>query len=321
MADWRNEQGWRGGEERRRWDQNQNRMRGFSQGPSQGGNEWRDNDRYSQSRFGEDQDDDYQEQDYRAGYASPMNEQGRYGRGSGRFGQGQGPNMGDWRNRGRMSQGMGPGMSQGYGSSEGYGGYSGGGYGYGDDGDYGSWQGRSYLGEARSRFASGQGGSQQGYGRSGEGNRNFWNRASDEVGSWLGDEDAGRRREMDRMHSHAGRGPKGYVRSDDRIREDINDRLTDDWQLDASGIEVVVAVGEVTLTGNVDSREDKRRAEDLVESISGVRNVQNNLRVQQQGQGQGAESQHGMSGSQSRQAGSSSSTGASGSTSDTRSTH
>jgi hypothetical protein len=33
----------------------------------------------------------------------------------------------------------------------------------------------------------------------------------------------------------------------------------------------------------VNSREDKRRAEDLTENVSGVRHVQNNLRVQQQG--------------------------------------
>jgi hypothetical protein len=35
-----------------------------------------------------------------------------------------------------------------------------------------------------------------------------------------------------------------------------------------------------SLTGTVDSREAKRRAEDCVESVSGVKNVQNNLRVQ-----------------------------------------
>jgi hypothetical protein len=38
---------------------------------------------------------------------------------------------------------------------------------------------------------------------------------------------------------------------------------------------------EVTLTGTVESREDRRRAEDLVEQVSGVKHVQNNLRVQE----------------------------------------
>lgn len=80
---------------------------------------------------------------------------------------------------------------------------------------------------------------------------------------------------------HRGRGPKNYTRSDERIREDVNDRLSDDSWLDASEIEVQVSKCEVTLTGTVESREDKRRAEDIAERVSGVKNVQNNLRVQQ----------------------------------------
>ncbi|HWI16790.1 MAG TPA: BON domain-containing protein [Vicinamibacterales bacterium] len=76
-----------------------------------------------------------------------------------------------------------------------------------------------------------------------------------------------------------GRGPKGYQRSDDRIREEICDCMTDDPVLDASEIEVVVEQGEVTLTGSVESRDQKRRAEDVAESVSGVRDVTNQLRV------------------------------------------
>jgi len=83
---------------------------------------------------------------------------------------------------------------------------------------------------------------------------------------------------------HSGRGPKNYTRSDDRIREDINDRLTDDPEIDASEIEVKVSNCEVTLTGTVNDREDKRRAEDIAEAVSGVKNVQNNLRVQPSGE-------------------------------------
>ncbi|HYE47486.1 MAG TPA: BON domain-containing protein [Caulobacter sp.] len=83
--------------------------------------------------------------------------------------------------------------------------------------------------------------------------------------------------------AHRGRGPKDYRRSDDRIREDVNDRLTDDAHIDASNIQVAVKEGEVTLSGSVDSRFAKRHAEDLAERISGVRHVQNNLRVQEQG--------------------------------------
>jgi osmotically-inducible protein OsmY len=117
----------------------------------------------------------------------------------------------------------------------------------------------------------------------GRGERSWWDRTSDEVASWIGDEDAQRRREMDELHSHRGRGPRGYTRSDDRIKEDVNDRLTDHPMIDASDIEVVVNDCEVTLTGTVDSRMTKRRAEDVAEDVLGVRHVQNNLRVRAAG--------------------------------------
>jgi hypothetical protein len=80
---------------------------------------------------------------------------------------------------------------------------------------------------------------------------------------------------------YRGRGPKGYRRSDERIKEDVNDRLSEGY-LDASDIEVSVSNAEVTLTGTVNSRRDKRRAEDIAEAVSGVTNVENRLRVKQQ---------------------------------------
>jgi osmotically-inducible protein OsmY len=76
-----------------------------------------------------------------------------------------------------------------------------------------------------------------------------------------------------------GRGPRGYQRSDDRIREDVCDRLADDPWVDAGDIEVTVRAGEVTLSGNVRERSDKRRVEDVIENVSGVREVHNNLHV------------------------------------------
>jgi hypothetical protein len=80
--------------------------------------------------------------------------------------------------------------------------------------------------------------------------------------------------------SYAGRGPKGYRRQDERITEDVNERLTQDSYINAEDIEVNVSNGEVTLEGTVESRRIKRMAEDLVEQISGVNNVINHLRVQ-----------------------------------------
>lgn len=89
----------------------------------------------------------------------------------------------------------------------------------------------------------------------------------------------GRDEPYDREGPHRGRGPKGYSRSDDRIREDVCDLLTDDARIDASDIEVAVVKGEVTLSGHVHSRQDKRRAEDCADDVAGVQHVQNNLRV------------------------------------------
>ena len=76
-----------------------------------------------------------------------------------------------------------------------------------------------------------------------------------------------------------GRGPRGYRRSDERIREEVNDRLTDHGDIDASEIEVNVMDGDVVLEGFVDDRRTKRLAEDVAESVSGVRDVINHLRV------------------------------------------
>ena len=79
---------------------------------------------------------------------------------------------------------------------------------------------------------------------------------------------------------YRGLGPKGYRRSDERIREDACEALEDDLFLDASQIEVQASESEVTLEGTVHSRDDKRRAEHLIESIRGVRDIHNRLRVQ-----------------------------------------
>src|SRR5690606_38503952 len=83
-----------------------------------------------------------------------------------------------------------------------------------------------------------------------------------------------------RTGPYAGLGPKNYRRSDERITEEVCDRLADSPYIDASDIEVAVKGGEVTISGSVHSRHEKRDAEDLIESISGVRDVHNVLRVQ-----------------------------------------
>ena len=130
------------------------------------------------------------------------------------------------------------------------------------------------------------------YGRS-DNSRSWWDKTKDEVSGWFGDENAQYRRERDQQEEHRGKGPKGYVRTDERIKEDVHERLTDDGWVDASEIEVDVKNGEVFLKGTVNNRQEKRRAEDIVENISGVKNVENHIKVQQAGSKSASTGQYG----------------------------
>jgi osmotically-inducible protein OsmY len=78
---------------------------------------------------------------------------------------------------------------------------------------------------------------------------------------------------------HRGRGPQGYRRPDERIHEEVCDRLTQHGRVDASEIQVQVKDGEVTLSGTVHDRRMKREAENVAEGVSGVVDVHNQLRL------------------------------------------
>ena len=78
---------------------------------------------------------------------------------------------------------------------------------------------------------------------------------------------------------HTGRGPKGWRRSDERIREEVNEALARHPDIDASDIEVRVENALVTLSGVVEDRREKRLAEDLAEDVFGVDDVDNDLKV------------------------------------------
>ncbi len=151
--------------------------------------------------------------------------------------------------------------------------------GYGDDSRHHARNaGRGYHPSDNSSYRGGYGRTERDH----DDERGFIDRASDEVASWFGDEEAARRRQMD---DHRGKGPRGYRRTDARILEDVNDRLADDPAIDASDIEVTVKDAEVTLSGHVTDRWEKRRAEDCAERVSGIAHVQNNLRIRISGEG------------------------------------
>jgi osmotically-inducible protein OsmY len=79
--------------------------------------------------------------------------------------------------------------------------------------------------------------------------------------------------------SMRGRGPKGYRRTDERLKELACERLSEDDRVDASDIEIDVGDGEITLRGSVADRMMKWRAEDLVEDATRGALIHNRLRV------------------------------------------
>jgi ferritin-like metal-binding protein YciE len=81
---------------------------------------------------------------------------------------------------------------------------------------------------------------------------------------------------------YTGMGPKNYRRSDERIIEDVCDRLLMHGQINAAEIEVEVHNGNVYLHGQIDGRQAKHAAEDIAASVSGVTDVHNRLRIMNQ---------------------------------------
>jgi osmotically-inducible protein OsmY len=83
------------------------------------------------------------------------------------------------------------------------------------------------------------------------------------------------------LHSglHKGVAPKGYIKSDERIFEDVCEALTAQCEIDASEIVVHVKNGIVSLTGSVDSKYVKRIAENTISDLSGVLDVKNDLLI------------------------------------------
>jgi len=148
-------------------------------------------------------------------------------------------------------------------------------------GGYDDRDDRGYRDDYEARNHGGWGyGSRGGRRHRRDNDRGFFDKADDEVSSWFGDEDAERRRERD----HRGKGPSNYKRSDERLMEDACERLTHEPRVDARQIKVTAKNNEIALDGHVSSRFQKREAEDCVHEISGVKHVQNNLRIADSGE-------------------------------------
>ncbi|MGY1520403.1 BON domain-containing protein [Luteimonas sp. A482] len=121
------------------------------------------------------------------------------------------------------------------------------------------------------------------FGFGGEGRRQAGGRPAGRAGGTQGAEDASSRWEQayrtQGQGSHRGRGPRGYTRSDARILDEVNERLCDDPIVDATDIEVRCEQGSVVLEGKVPTRWMKHRAEDIADSISGVKDLDNRIQV------------------------------------------
>ncbi len=217
--------------------------------------------------------------DYGGSWMTGYGREGRYGNqgGSGRdYGYGR-DYGGSWqtgydpegRYRGQRNRDYGGSWMTGYGREDRYGNQESYGRDYGDN-----WQ-AGYGNEG----PQGQGWGSD-YGRGSYGN------------AWQ----SGRRQDRWQEGPYSGRGPSGYQRSDERIREDAHECLTRHGWLDASNVQVDVNDGTVTLKGTVADRRAKRMAEDALDEVSGIRDVQNQIQVKPQNEGnnewQGNQSQN-----------------------------
>ncbi|WP_437640512.1 BON domain-containing protein [Sorangium sp. So ce854] len=247
--------------------------------------------------YGREQDRGYG-RDYDRGFSGYGREQDR--------GYGREQDRGYGRDYDRGFSGYGREQDRGYGREQdrGFGGYGRdydrgfSGYGREQDRDFGGY-GRDY-----DRGFSGYGREQdRGWGQERGWGQDRWGRDQDR---WGRDQDRGWGQELvrdvrdagrsamqsvsgalssagDRVRSALGRGPKGYRRSDERIREDICEMISDRDDIDAGEVTVRVQNGEVTLEGTVNERHHKRLIEHIAEGARGVEDVHNQIRVQRAG--------------------------------------
>lgn len=301
MANWNNDQdrynnrfndedfNYEGGYGRRNF--NRDYTNDFDRGYyGQGNDQWSNTNRgyntdYNRSFYGRDYDYDM---NYNRGYYN----RGFYGRGND-YNRGYG-------NRGYYGGGYGYGGNYGqnqggYGGNQGY-------YGAGNQGNYGYGGYQGGYGGNQGYYGSNQGNFGRGFGNQYGNQDNF-----DQDYGWEGDYGI----PYDYTYTEywlipgpeTGNGPQGYQRGDNRIMEDVCDRLAQHGRIDAREINVDVKNGEVTLTGTVNNRNAKRMAEDVVESVMGVEDVHNNLKVKhqnKQSEGRQSSGQKSMTSSSSR---------------------
>lgn len=211
-------------------------------------------DRYHSSEKGEQRRRDRrQDESWQGGARGPQGPQGQGAPGSGQQADGGGYG----------SQGGGYGSQSSYASHGGYGSQ-----GEASGGGSENRGGHGAQGESRSQGYGTHAGSgpHGGYGPQGDAH---WPQAN-----W------GPMSQQARSHR---RGPKGYARSDERIREDICERLMHSAHIDSSEVTIEVSGGKVLIEGTVPDRRMKHAIEDIADATAGVNDVDNRVRLQQGG--------------------------------------
>ena len=80
-----------------------------------------------------------------------------------------------------------------------------------------------------------------------------------------------------------GLGPKNFKHSDENIKEDVCHILYKNHDIDASEIEVNVKDGIVFLSGTVNVRSAKMKAEMILDDVFGLEDIQNNIKLKKWG--------------------------------------
>ncbi len=78
---------------------------------------------------------------------------------------------------------------------------------------------------------------------------------------------------------HRGKGPKGFTRSDERLKEHVNELLMEHGEIDATHVVVEVTNGEVRVSGTVEDRFQRRLIEDVIEGMYGVKDLHLALKI------------------------------------------
>jgi osmotically-inducible protein OsmY len=94
---------------------------------------------------------------------------------------------------------------------------------------------------------------------------------------------AGEGRDASRFQTYGRQTPKGYTRSDERIKDDVCEHLYHANDIDLSDVSIESKNGTLILEGTVPERRMKHRIEDIAEQCIGVSDVENRIRVSRDG--------------------------------------